>query len=237
MCQKSVKVNATEKIDDNISASNTVLKYILPSNNYLNQLNEMQAKSVLSFKQQRQLFETQPSAAQKNKEREEKKLNFLKNRFYETSTTSTNTQSLTQSTTSIETKEPAASLNMSAKAMQFRNLFEANSEVKKLVKVENKSMQVKGELDKPSSRMKILQPLTIISIFLVIFFVSIGTIVYLTYHQKTNDQYGSVKTSADVSDADMESNHTQQSISISRLRSFLNRIKMKSNVSEPEPND
>ena len=214
-----------------------MLKYILPSNNYLNQLNEIQAKNVLSFKQQRQLYETQPSAAQKNKEREEKKLSFLKNRFYETSTTSTNTQSVTQSTTSIETKEPAANLNMSAKAMQFRNLFEANSEVKKLVKVENKSMQVKGELDKPSSRMKILQPLTIISIFLVIFFVSIGTIVYLTYHQKTNDQYGSVKTSADVSDADMESNHTQQSISISRLRSFLNRIKMKSSGSEPEPSD
>lgn len=81
-------------------------------------------------------------------------------------------------------------LILKAKAMQFRNLVKTDSKAEQLneKKMENNSDQSNNQ------KLKYLKPLSVIMLFVIVFSVSICTIIYLTYHQKSNNrEYDSVK--------------------------------------------
>lgn len=95
----------------------------------------------------------------------------------------------TQKTNKSElTNSSLINLNLSAKAMQYRDLNEVSD--KKLV--QNAQMN-------QSSIKRIIQPLTVVCVFLVVFAITIATLIYSTYHQKAaNKQYRAVNVNADT---------------------------------------
>jgi hypothetical protein len=106
---------------------------------------------------------------------------------------------------------------LNAKAMQFqRNVNEASSSNKKNSLLHDSKSSLNSATGRTTS---IMQPLLIILVFFIIFSISIGTIAYLTYHQKSSastiagDDYSSVKqqdaedaTASDTSQATSTAN-------------------------------
>jgi len=107
---------------------------------------------------------------------------------------------------SNETSEKVLSLK--AKAMQFRNLVKTEPNTEQLNDKEIKN----GDLvvQKDNKKLKFLKPLTVIMLFVIVFSISICTIIYLTYHQKSNNrEYDSVKVDEPtLSDETDTSQHT-----------------------------
>ena len=93
--------------------------------------------------------------------------------------------------------------NETAMAMQFRNEKNSLSNNKNLITIDSASNNTENSSRSNSDKVhnNIMQPLLIILVFLIIFSISIGTIAYLTYHQKSGaDDYSSVKQNDDVED-------------------------------------
>lgn len=77
--------------------------------------------------------------------------------------------------------------NLAARTMFYKSLFKSKSDVKKVINAENDQL---GQNEQNyNSSFSFLQPIFVIFIFLIIFSISIGTILYLTYNQK---EYASV---------------------------------------------
>lgn len=86
----------------------------------------------------------------------------------------------------------ASLLNVSAKAMQYRDLNEVSGEEKKLISTSLVNAQTKEE--KNSAKKRFVQPLTVMIVFLIVFSVSVGTLIYSTFRQKiATKQYRTVK--------------------------------------------
>lgn len=111
------------------------------------------------------------------------------------------------------TNSSLISLNLSAKAMQYRDLNEVSD--KKLII--NSQM---SQYDKPAVR-HFIQPLTVLVVFLVVFAVTIATLIYSTYQQKASKQYQAVNVNADTSKQhnDLDDDTNLDSIKISDSKS------------------
>ena len=120
----------------------------------------------------------------------------------------------TQFSDTNNASEESNEIDFNAKSMSFRNLFKVNSKAEKLNDIRVKDAIKENELGQKISdekKLKFLKPLSVIMLFLIVFCVSICTIVYLTYHQKSpnSSEYGSVKVEEpNLSEADMSSQHT-----------------------------
>ncbi len=116
-------------------------------------------------------------------------------------------------------------LSLKAKAMQFRNLANADTKAEKLNEKKTENISDKTN----SHKLKYVKPLGVIMLFVIVFCISICTIIYLTYHQKSNKtEYDSVKVDepnlSDETDTSQHSASPQvQSINskIRRLRFFM----------------
>jgi hypothetical protein len=200
LCQKTMRINATEKTSD---------------------LKAMQPMSYLDLLFTSRLNRTQVPIQNSQLEELEKlilkqKLVWSSNFSIDSSQVNSTVPELSSTTTEdsdmdYETRNTNSSeeVSLSAKAMQFRNAQEFN---KKNLITDASSSKVN-----PSARTSsIMQPLLIILVFFIIFSISIGTIAYLTYHQKStiSDDYSSVKqhdaedptSSADMSQATSTAN-------------------------------
>ena len=91
---------------------------------------------------------------------------------------------LNQTTNSLPSNKSFVQTNLSMRALQYRNLFKA---------VDDKILPTEDIQTKPHANRRILlQPLIVLLTFIVVFSLSIGTIVYLTYYSKSIHEYESV---------------------------------------------
>lgn len=196
ICQKTVNVNATERGAD---LSRPV--------NYIDQLFMMQrtnrTRLSASLKQLEEL---------KNLISKQKKL-LLSNTSNVEEDNTNNAAEIKQNSESVvsvnSTHQAAENLtdqgvkeSLNATAMQFAYSNEMSGLKKNRNILLAKDPNEKLSESKTSSRqVNMLQPLLIIMVFLIIFSISIGTIAYLTYHQKSSSEndYSSVKQN-DVED-------------------------------------
>lgn len=99
---------------------------------------------------------------------------------------------LVESLNKSELTDISVNLNLSAKAMQYRDLNEVPSDEKKIITT-NLSISQMGE-EKKALQKRFVQPLTVIIVFVLVFSLSIGTLIYSTFRQKiATKQYRSVK--------------------------------------------
>lgn len=116
-------------------------------------------------------------------------------------------------------------LSLKAKAMQFRNLVNADTKAEQLNEKKTENVPDKRN----SQKLKYFKPLAVIMLFVIVFCISICTIIYLTYHQKSNNtEYDSVKVEEpNLSDETDTSQHTASpqvkniNSKIRRLRFFM----------------
>lgn len=194
-CQKTSKVNVTEKTpkyDEYNPFMNLLTSTSFYGDNFIFKSNQR----IITTTTQAQKSTTTISLTLKNKSVNSK--NVIKFDYYDDDIEKTNQIKQTnKDTPTTFSSNPVTSLNLSAKAMQFRDVYETNHhEDKKLVN-DSKKLFLNSKTNKTSlnveqllnRRIKFLQPLFVITLFLIIFFISIGTIIYLTYYQKTKDEH------------------------------------------------
>ena len=90
---------------------------------------------------------------------------------------------LNQTTDFLSNNKSFVQTNLSMRALQYRNLFKA---------VDEKILPNESIQPHDAKRRILLQPLIVLLTFIVVFSLSIGTIVYLTYYSKSSHEYESV---------------------------------------------
>jgi hypothetical protein len=187
LCQKTVKINATEKYEP-LSQTNFRAPSVNPSpSNYIDllfnksRLDKAQASSLASSNQQLDALQkiiTQQKNLWLNSEQN------LANRSSIQVSTATTSQSSADDDSEEDDIESLSVID--AKAMKMRQ--DVNNLRKKSLNAALSSSSQNLEVNKLNSNQtkayNLVQPLIIILIFLIIFSISIGTIAYITYHQK-----------------------------------------------------
>lgn len=121
-----------------------------------------------------------------------------------TSSTSSSSSTIAPETTTVSNNSSAALRNFHSKTYEFLNrkyLINNVSVIKyaEPQKLDHVNEAVESKELKASSRMITIKPLTIIGIFVVIFLISIATIVYLAYSQRTSSSSSAASTTSSSS--------------------------------------
>ena len=203
ICQKSTKINVSEKPNDlNVPNQNDLLK-IAAVHKQIWSSSSSSSKPTLkpiTFKTTEDFFTTSDEfiSYEKTNSILLKTLNSLNQ-----------TDELVKTGNKSElTNDTLINLSLSAKAMQYRDLNE----------VSDKKFLSKSSPESIAATKRFIQPLTVILIFLIVFSVSIATLIYSTYHQKPSKEYHAVNVNMDK-DCQLDDDINLESIKISNSNS------------------
>lgn len=203
---KSRNLSLNKKIAFNWVGTNTIVCSVSKYNNVQNKFTKICQRSILI------------------NATENAKMSTLSTRQYQTTKSNLNILNLKQiwsfrkneSFILEDFNKTAMRVNLSDKAMQFRNVYKVKlEEDKKFITTESKDTireSPKADKSTQTKSLNILQPLSIILVFLVIFAISIGTIIYLTYNQH---DYKNVKVNdpeAETVESNNQSNEIAQQV-------------------------
>ena len=226
ICQKNNKINVKERLDD---ANSTNLIKLLSS-----KYNAIKHAQLLKQKQQEQQqknweinFQFFTSRKENFDDLKNKNsiLKVLKSDFLN-KTSAFTLMSTTASTATIENhtniniyNENLLTSNISTWFNPNNNLTEFNFNLSSMeFNIENRKLIINQQtnlnnFNLTNAKKQILQPLTVVFILVIIFSASIGTLVYLTYFQKSNHDYQSVKVVNNLEmDVESNSNHSPKNL-------------------------